>query len=141
MQNICWPTEIGSGALALQIRAKRSAGLIASLTKRQQNVLQGMVEGLLNKQIAVLLSISEKTVKMHRAALLERLAVSSSACAVRIAVEASFAEAFALPILEYGALRPAAPTGQCLTRQQSAIRQLGEYQSRKPLQAKQAHHF
>ena len=44
--------------------------------------------GLLNKQIAWQLQISEKTVKMHRALLLERLGVGSSAEAIRIAVEA-----------------------------------------------------
>ena len=44
--------------------------------------------GLLNKQIAWELKISEKTVKMHRALLLERLGVSTTAEAIRIAVEA-----------------------------------------------------
>lgn len=50
-----------------------------------------MVEGRLNKQIAYLLGLSEKTVKMHRARLLKALNVHSSAEAIRIAVEASFA--------------------------------------------------
>ena len=47
-----------------------------------------MAQGLLNKQIAWELKISEKTVKMHRALLLERLGVSTTAEAIRIAVEA-----------------------------------------------------
>jgi len=51
-------------------------------------VLHGMARGLLNKQIAWDLKISEKTVKMHRALLLERLGVATSAEAIRIAVEA-----------------------------------------------------
>jgi hypothetical protein len=46
-----------------------------------------MAHGLLNKQIAWKLKISEKTVKMHRALLLERLGVKTSAEAIRLAVE------------------------------------------------------
>ena len=52
-----------------------------------------MVAGLLNKQIAGRLGISEKTVKLHRAQLLIRLCTQTSAAAVRVAVEASFAPA------------------------------------------------
>jgi DNA-binding NarL/FixJ family response regulator len=47
-----------------------------------------MARGLLNKQIAWELKISEKTVKMHRALLIERLGVGTSAEAIRTAVEA-----------------------------------------------------
>jgi DNA-binding NarL/FixJ family response regulator len=47
-----------------------------------------MARGLLNKQIAWELKISEKTVKMHRALMIERLGVGTSAEAIRIAVEA-----------------------------------------------------
>jgi DNA-binding NarL/FixJ family response regulator len=43
---------------------------------------------LLNKQIAHHLGIAEKTVKMHRALLLDRLGIATSAEAIRIAVEA-----------------------------------------------------
>jgi PAS domain S-box-containing protein len=58
------------------------------LTRRQRQVLELMAQGLLNKQIAYELGIAEKTVKMHRAALLEALSVRSSADAIRLAVEA-----------------------------------------------------
>ena len=58
------------------------------LPPRQREVLERMAQGLLNKQIAWELKISEKTVKMHRALLLERLGVSTTAEAIRIAVEA-----------------------------------------------------
>ena len=51
-------------------------------------VLERMARGLLNKQIAWELKISEKTVKMHRALLLDQLGVATSADAIRIAVEA-----------------------------------------------------
>ena len=71
-------------------RRGRAAALVADLPPRQKEVLESMARGLLNKQIAWELKISEKTVKMHRALLLERLEVATSAEAIRIAVEADF---------------------------------------------------
>lgn len=73
---------------ALAPRQSTAAQLVAELPPRQRQVLKGMAHGLLNKQIAWELKISEKTVKMHRALLLERLGVKTSAEAIRIAVEA-----------------------------------------------------
>ena len=75
-----------SGGLAE--RRSGAAERVANLPPRQRQVLRGMAHGLLNKQIAWELKISEKTVKMHRALLLERLGVGTSAEAIRIAVEA-----------------------------------------------------
>jgi PAS domain S-box-containing protein len=70
------------------VRRARAHNLVAGLAKRQRQVLAGMAKGLLNKQIAYELGIAEKTVKMHRSLLLERLGVQTSAEAIRIAVEA-----------------------------------------------------
>jgi DNA-binding NarL/FixJ family response regulator len=72
-------------------RAIDAALLVQRLSNRQRQVLEEMVEGRLNKQIAYRLGLSEKTVKMHRVRLLQALDVHSSAEAIRIAVEASFA--------------------------------------------------
>jgi hypothetical protein len=69
-------------------RRSRAAELVATLPPRRRQVLQLMAAGLLNKQIAWELKISEKTVKMHRALLLQDLGVATSAEAIRIAVEA-----------------------------------------------------
>jgi PAS domain S-box-containing protein len=81
--------DLGDEAeVALSKRRSNAAELIAALPTRQREVLQGMAGGMLNKQIAWELKISEKTVKMHRALLLERLGASTSAEAIRIAVEA-----------------------------------------------------
>lgn len=77
-----------SAALPAIVRRQRAAEQVRRLTRRQREVLQGMLGGLRNKQIAGSLGLNEKTVKMHRAALLARLGVPSSADAVRIAVEA-----------------------------------------------------
>lgn len=69
-------------------RRESAARRVAELPPRQREVLGCMARGLLNKQAAWELKISEKTVKMHRALLLERLGVATSADAIRIAVEA-----------------------------------------------------
>ena len=69
-------------------RRERAALLVQTLPPRQLEVLEQLSHGLLNKQIAHRLGISEKTVKMHRALLLEKLDVRTSADAIRIAVEA-----------------------------------------------------
>ena len=78
------PAELADG---LEPRRQSAAQSIAALPLRQRQVLQGMARGLLNKQIAWSLKISEKTVKMHRALLIERLGVKTSAEAIRVAVE------------------------------------------------------
>jgi hypothetical protein len=81
--------EIVEGAqLSWTLRRQRAQQLVSKLTLRQRQVLNQMVRGRRNKQIAPALGISEKTVKMHRAGLLAKLGVASSADAVRIAVEA-----------------------------------------------------
>jgi PAS domain S-box-containing protein len=61
---------------------------IAALTPRQRQILRGMAAGKLNKEVAWELSLSERTIKMHRSALLRALDVRSSAEAIRVAVEA-----------------------------------------------------
>lgn len=63
---------------------------VSNLTKRQREILLLMSAGHLNKQIAHALGLSERTIKMHRAALFTALGVRTSADAIRIAVEAGF---------------------------------------------------
>lgn len=55
---------------------------LASLTPQQMRVLQMLSEGLLNKQIAYELSVSEATVKAHVSAILMKLGVESRTQAV-----------------------------------------------------------
>lgn len=62
--------------------------LVKELSPRQRQVLAEMALGHLNKQIAHTLGVSEQTVKMHRALVLDRLGVATTADAIRIAVEA-----------------------------------------------------
>lgn len=80
--------ELGPDApLQFDTRRARAASLIKTLPVRRRQVLGLMSRGLLNKQIAWELKLSEKTVKMHRRLLLEQLGVATTADAIRIAVE------------------------------------------------------
>jgi FixJ family two-component response regulator len=58
---------------------------LATLSPREREVLEGVVAGNLNKQIAAALGISEKTVKVHRGRVMEKMAVSSLAELARLA--------------------------------------------------------
>ena len=69
-------------------RRMAAAMLVKSLSRRQREVLGEIALGHLNKQIAHTLGLSEQTVKMHRALLMNRLGVATTADAIRIAVEA-----------------------------------------------------
>ncbi len=55
---------------------------LASLTPQQVRVLMMLSEGLLNKQIAYELSVSEATIKAHVSAILQKLGVESRTQAV-----------------------------------------------------------
>jgi FixJ family two-component response regulator len=57
-----------------QLRAR-----FASLTPREREVVDSVARGKLNKQIAHELGIAERTVKLHRASAMAKLAVNSSA--------------------------------------------------------------
>jgi DNA-binding NarL/FixJ family response regulator len=70
---------------------------LASLTPQQVRVLMMLSEGLLNKQIAYELSVSEATVKAHVSAILQKLGVESRTQAV---IAASRIEAMSAPASE-----------------------------------------
>ena len=57
----------------------------ASLTTREQDVFQWVVAGKLNRQVGAELGISEKTVKVHRAHVMEKMQAKSLADLVRMA--------------------------------------------------------
>jgi len=62
-------------------------GRLASLTPREHQVLERVVTGRLNKQIAADLGITEKTIKVHRARAMEKMGVSTLAELVRKTLE------------------------------------------------------
>ena len=58
---------------------------IELLTTREKEILRYVITGMLNKQIALKLDIAEKTVKVHRGRIMEKLCVDSVAELVRLA--------------------------------------------------------
>jgi len=65
----------------------------SALTHRERGVVQLIAEGYTNKQIAALLNISLKTVETHRASIMRKLNLSSSAGLVRYAIRNRIVEA------------------------------------------------
>jgi FixJ family two-component response regulator len=55
-----------------------------TLTPREREVMALVATGMLNKQIAYDLGTSEKTIKVHRARVMEKMCVSSVAALVRL---------------------------------------------------------
>lgn len=77
-------------ARANDARRQSAFERIAALSRRQREVLLQLASGKLNKQIAYELGVSERTVKMHRAAVFVSLGVRTSADAIRLAIEAGY---------------------------------------------------
>jgi FixJ family two-component response regulator len=59
-------------------------GRIDSLTRREREVLDLVAAGLLNKQIGERLGVSEKTVKVHRGRVMQKMAAGAVADLVRM---------------------------------------------------------
>jgi FixJ family two-component response regulator len=68
-------------------------GRIDKLTPREFEVLRFVIIGLLNKQIAAELHTSEKTIKVHRGRVMQKLGVTSVADLVRISQRAGVSPA------------------------------------------------
>jgi len=58
-----------------------------SLTLREREVMKHVVAGTLNKQIAAALNVGEKTVKFHRAHVMEKMMAGSLAALVKMAID------------------------------------------------------
>ena len=69
-------------------RHHHAVEVVRTLSPRQREILQQIAAGHRSKQIAYNLSLSEKTVKMHRGLILEKIVTHNVADAIRLAVEA-----------------------------------------------------
>lgn len=77
--------EIQRQALTQQNRTQRIQENYDLLTERERTIFEMILRGKLNKQIASTLGIAERTVKAHRAQLMEKMQVDSLAELVRSA--------------------------------------------------------
>jgi two-component system, LuxR family, response regulator FixJ len=78
-------------AASLLERKSVAKDRIATLSDREREVLQGLAAGLANKQLALALDLSPRTVEMHRARMMDHLGVHSLPDALRMAFEAELA--------------------------------------------------
>lgn len=72
---------------ALAARKRKEAGarnMVDALSGREREVLRALVSGAPNKEIAKVMGISPRTVEIHRANVMRKLAASTTADAVRI---------------------------------------------------------
>lgn len=76
------PQEIADGDAEVSCEDTVFAEKLGSLTPQQFRVLMMLTEGLLNKQIAYELNVSEATIKAHVTAILRKLGVHSRTQAV-----------------------------------------------------------
>lgn len=80
-------------ALSKKLKAERKEinsayRLIESLTPRETEIVKYIINGMLNKQIAYVLGITEHTIKLHRHSICEKLGVKSVPEIIQIAVKA-----------------------------------------------------
>lgn len=94
----CRPDALVAAAEAALAGPGAARARVARLSPREREVLRGLVEGRQNKEIALALGLSHRTVEIHRANLLRRLGARTLAEAVRVALDAG--------------MRPAAAAGE-----------------------------
>lgn len=75
----------------LLIERTSARARLDTLTPREFEVLRQVIAGKLNKQIADELGAAEKTIKIHRGRVMEKMAVKSVADLVRVAAAAGVA--------------------------------------------------
>ena len=79
LQSIAAALDRGAASHEDRLAALRFAENLARLTPREAEVLDCIVEGLLNKQIADRLQMSESTVKIHRGRVMQKLEARTAA--------------------------------------------------------------
>jgi DNA-binding NarL/FixJ family response regulator len=77
---------------AATVEAPAAAALLAVLTPRERDVLDGVARGLTNKAIAADLGISRRTVEAHRESLMRKLEIHNVAGLTRFALEVGLAQ-------------------------------------------------
>ncbi len=119
-----WTKPLGSW------QAGKSVHSQIELTRREEEVLAGLMNSLANKEIAANLNLSERTVKFHVSSLLAKFRVrgrmelvreasrqSAGTMVMPMPVAASEGQSYAAPAKSYSAPRPAAAVVPLAKRQ------------------------
>jgi two-component system, LuxR family, response regulator FixJ len=75
-----------------KLREALARSRVDRLTKREREVLAGVAGGLSNRMIGEKLSISPRTVEIHRANMLTKMGANHTSEAIRIAIEAALVD-------------------------------------------------
>jgi DNA-binding NarL/FixJ family response regulator len=75
---------------SLRNRSGELSGAAEELTERQREILQLIINGKVNKEIADILHVSIKTVEFHRARLMAKLGVKTVAELTKVAIQQGF---------------------------------------------------
>ena len=81
--------DVGQRERNRSVEAQKALELISQLTPRERQVLEQLVAGRSNKLAAFALSISPRTIEIHRARIMEKLNARSLSDLVRTALAAS----------------------------------------------------
>ncbi len=84
LQTVTRAVESHAAELSQRKGRQHVAACLARLTTRERQVLDAVIRGRRNKQIAADLGISEKTVKVHRGRVMDKMEVRSVAQLVRL---------------------------------------------------------
>lgn len=89
LQQIQVCLQMNAQAQSEQVRHRDAKEKTGRLTRREQQVMEMLVQGLQNRVIAEKLGISSRTVEIHRAHVMEKLEVRSLSEVVRISLMAA----------------------------------------------------
>ena len=87
--NIKRALELARNSAALSSLRKAAARRIAGMTSRERQVMEMVVEGNPNKQIAFVLGISQRTVETHRATAMKKIGARSLSELIHLTIAAS----------------------------------------------------
>jgi FixJ family two-component response regulator len=80
-------------ALARSAEVVKSRARLARLTPRELEVFERLIAGLINKEIAEEVGVTLRTIKQHRARVMQKTAAGSLVELVRLAMKAGVAPA------------------------------------------------
>ncbi len=80
--------ELGTENQALEKERRAVEGRIQALTRREREVMEMIVDGKANKVIAIDLGLSQRTVELHRARVMEKMGTRTLAALVRVITRA-----------------------------------------------------